>query len=66
MGDDGGTEPDDTADDARAKPCEQCGMVIDTGDWYPVAKERDADGSLRFYPFCSEDCRAAWREGRSE
>ena len=44
----------------RGKHCENCGATIDTADWYPVTKERDSDGTLRFYSFCSEACQDAW------
>lgn len=40
--------------------CEECGETIATTDWYPIAKERTADGSLRLYPFCSEGCKTRW------
>ena len=40
--------------------CEYCGTVIETSEWYPVTKERDDDGELQFYSFCSERCQVAW------
>lgn len=40
--------------------CERCGRPIDTGEWYPITKDRDPDGSLRLYAFCSDGCRADW------
>lgn len=46
------------------KICEYCGTAIDTSDWYPVTKERDSDGALQFYPFCSENCQDAWLDGQ--
>lgn len=46
--------------DSAITLCEHCETVIDTSDWYPVTKERDSDGSLQFYSFCSEDCQEAW------
>lgn len=42
------------------KRCEYCGATIETGDWYPVTKERDADGSLQIYNFCGHECRERW------
>lgn len=45
---------------ASRKSCEYCGTSIDTSDWYPVTKERDSDGSLHIYEFCSEDCQDEW------
>lgn len=45
--------------------CTVCGVPVDTDDWYPVAKERDADGELQIRPFCSEDCRAEWADDAS-
>lgn len=52
--------PLDTQRDPADTRCEYCGKVIDTNDWYPMVKERDANGFLRFYSFCSEGCRTAW------
>lgn len=52
--------PPGSRHDPPSKSCEHCGAAIDTSDWYPVTKERDSDGSLRFYPFCSEECQDAW------
>lgn len=40
--------------------CTECGTPIETSDWYPIRTDRDDDGDLRLYPFCSEDCQAAW------
>ena len=40
--------------------CAQCEAVIETSEWYPVTKERDEDGELQFYSFCSERCQVAW------
>lgn len=63
MGDDereGSASPSNTRSDTPDEPCEHCGATIDTSDWYPVTKERDSDGVLQFYPFCSEDCQDAW------
>lgn len=48
------------------KTCEQCGDAIATGDWYPISTERSADGSLRLYPFCSEECQSDWLEAPGE
>lgn len=56
----------DGADGAPATRCEHCGAAIDTSDWYPVTSERDADGSVRLYDFCSEACQAAWRDERAD
>lgn len=55
-------EPVDAPDDV----CEACGATIDTNDWYPIAKERGADGSLGLYPFCSDDCKDQWQHDRTE
>ena len=63
MGDEhGGTPASPSSDqhDTPVKTCKYCGTSIDTGDWYPVTKERDSDGTLQLYPFCSEDCQDAW------
>ena len=60
MADQGGSS-DGAAEGGDAKTCEHCGTTIETADWYPVASERDEDGSLALYHFCSEDCRSAWR-----
>lgn len=57
------TPPDD-GHSSRDATCESCGSSIDTSDWYPLAKERGPDGSLRLYPFCSEDCRDTWLDAR--
>lgn len=68
MGEDRCPQAAETADGgsgAEAKTCERCGDAIETGEWYPIAAERNADGSLELYPFCSEDCQVAWRESRS-
>lgn len=46
--------------------CERCGATIATNDWYPIAKERTADGSLELYPFCSDDCKARWETEQPE
>lgn len=48
------------------KYCSYCGAAIERSEWYPVTKERDAAGSLRFYSFCSEACQTAWLDDRSE
>lgn len=40
--------------------CTECGSAIETSDWYPIRTDRDDDGDLRLYPFCSEDCQTAW------
>ena len=53
------SQPSDRQD-APEKNCEYCGTAIDTSDWYPVTKDRDSDGSLQFYFFCSEACQDAW------
>lgn len=63
MGEDGAASSGD-ADAGVEKTCERCGTAIETSDWYPIAAEREADGSLDLYPFCSENCRDAWREER--
>lgn len=54
---------DETSSDGASggEPCAHCGSAIETDDWYPIAAERDEDGSLNLYHFCSEDCRSAWR-----
>lgn len=44
--------------------CTECGAAIETSDWYPIRTDRDEDGDLRLYPFCSEDCQACWLEER--
>lgn len=46
--------------------CVECGSAIETSDWYPIRTDRDEDGDLRLYPFCSEACQAAWLEARRE
>lgn len=56
----------DDGSDTPTERCEYCGKAVETGEWYPVTKERDADGSLRLYSFCSEECQEKWREERSE
>lgn len=69
MGDDDGEPPDSpTSDrsDGPEKRCEYCGGPIDTSDWYPVGKDRDPDGSLRLYSFCSEACRDSWLDERTD
>ena len=48
------------------KHCSYCGAPIERSDWYPVTKERDGDGSLRFYSFCDETCQTAWLGDRPE
>lgn len=48
------------------KHCTSCDTVIETTDWYPVTKERDEDGTLQFYPFCSEACRDAWLDASDD
>ena len=66
MGEDDGETSDAPSTDRAAtasKRCEYCESAIDTSDWYPVTKERDSDGSLQLYPFCSEDCQGAWLDG---
>lgn len=40
--------------------CDRCDNRIETGEWYPIAKERGADGDLRLYSFCSEGCKRTW------
>ena len=49
-----------------AKTCDNCERPIETSDWYPVTSERDGEGSLRLYHFCSEECHDAWRDDRPE
>ena len=67
MGDDDReTTPSSDQRDTSGKICEYCGTAIDTSDWYPVTKERDSDGSLQFYFFCSEDCQEAWAKEKVE
>lgn len=46
--------------------CEQCGERIETSEWYLITSDRDDDGSLQLYPFCSEACQSAWLAERSE
>lgn len=68
MGEDRDAPPASTAEGASAsggKTCERCGTAIETSEWYPVSADRDEDGSIELHHFCSEDCRAAWLEGRS-
>ena len=48
------------------KTCEYCGTTIDTSDWYPVAKKRNADGSIQLYSFCSESCQETWLDEGSD
>lgn len=58
--------PDETDSPATAnQTCAFCGALIDTAEWYPVEKERDG-GDLRLYSFCSEDCRSAWLDDRTD
>lgn len=67
MGEDRRSSAPETADGgsgAEGKTCERCGNAIETSEWYPIAAERNAEGSLELYPFCSEDCQMAWREER--
>lgn len=45
--------------DGKIVVCEQCGERIETSEWYPITSDRDDDGSLRLYPFCSEACQSA-------
>lgn len=61
-GEDDATTPSTpgTDEDPSARVCEQCETAIDTSDWYPVTNDRDADGTLRLYHFCSEECQDAW------
>lgn len=40
--------------------CDHCGAAIETGDWHPVTKRRNPDGSLAFFYFDSEACQDAW------
>lgn len=58
------TSPGETVD-ASSKTCAQCGEPIETSDWYPITSDRDDDGTLKLYPFCTEDCQATWIEARS-
>lgn len=58
--------PEPGADGPSGKTCHHCGEPIDTSQWYPVTNDRDADGSLRLYHFCSEGCQAAWLEESSD
>ncbi|QLD87491.1 hypothetical protein HWV07_07180 [Natronomonas salina] len=51
--------------DASETYCEQCGDPIETNEWYPVTSDRDEDGSLQLYPFCTEDCQSTWLDERS-
>lgn len=57
------TRADGRGDESDAT-CDHCGSTIDTSEWYPVTKERDQDGSLRLYAFCSVRCRDEWRDER--
>ena len=66
------TDQTDTSDspsidgpDASETHCEQCGDPIETNEWYPVTSDRDEDGSLQLYQFCTEDCQSAWLDERS-
>lgn len=52
--------------DTFGERCEYCGTSINTSDWYPVTKQRDSDGSIRLYSFCSEDCQDAWLDEHQE
>ena len=60
----GGSPTEQTADTETT--CTECGTSIETSDWYPIRTDRDDEGDLRLYPFCSEDCQAAWLETRDE
>lgn len=55
-----GTSASNGGTDAPDERCANCGQAIDTGEWYPVTTRRDDDGSLQFFPFCSESCQDAW------
>lgn len=57
--DDTAPSPEQPTADAETT-CTECGAPIETGDWYPIRTDRDEDGDLQLYPFCSEDCQAAW------
>lgn len=52
--------------DAANTYCEECGELIETSEWYPITSDRDDDGSLQLYPFCTEDCQSAWLDQRSK
>lgn len=54
------TPPPNEHNDVPDERCAACGGAIDTNDWYPVTKQRDDDGTLHIYPFCSEACRDEW------
>lgn len=55
----GGPSVEEPAADAETT-CTACGSTIETSDWYPIRTDRDDDGDLRLYPFCSEACQDAW------
>lgn len=63
---DNGGEAPSHPNDSPTDRCEECGEAIATNDWYPIAKERTPDGSLRLYPFCSEGCKISWLDDDSE
>lgn len=46
--------------------CDHCDDPIETSDWHPMAKERDSEGELRLYTFCSKACKQAWSEGEAD
>ncbi|WP_458209794.1 DUF7576 family protein [Haladaptatus sp. NG-SE-30] len=48
--------------DTLGKTCDHCGTSIDTSDWHPITKDREADGSIQIHHFCSEDCENAWQD----
>lgn len=68
MGDEDRKTAPSTSDrnDSSGRVCDHCGATIETSDWFPVTNERDADGSVQLYHFCSEDCQDAWLDERSD
>ena len=43
------------------EPCAACGDPVPADEWHPVATDRDEDGEMKIYAFCSEACRSSWQ-----
>lgn len=56
-----GTEQGANRRDAMTEECAECGEPIAADEWHLVATQRDDDGDVEIYAFCSEDCRSSWR-----
>lgn len=41
--------------------CENCGLCIDTSDWYPVVTEVESE-TVVLYTFCDDRCLGTWRQ----